>query len=89
MMLEISFLPSAMLPVTAVTVTSEVISVPELVMNCLLPLITHSPLSSRAVVRVPPASEPAPGSVSPKPANARPAIRSGSHLPFCSSVPNR
>jgi len=59
MMLEISFLPSAMLPVTAVTVTSEVISVPELVMNCLLPLITHSPLSSRAVVRVPPASEPA------------------------------
>ena len=69
-----------MVPVTAVTVTSYVMSVPELVMNCLLPLITHSPSSSRAVVRVAPASEPAPGSVSPKPASARPAVRSGSHL---------
>ena len=61
MIVEISFLPSAMFPVTAVTVTSEVMSVPELVMNCLLPLMIHSPSSSRAVVRVPPASEPAPG----------------------------
>ncbi len=86
---EISFLPFAPVPVTAVTVTSEVMSVPELVMNCLLPLITQSPLSSRAVVRVPPASEPAPGSVRPKPASARPAVRSGSHFCFCSSVPNR
>ncbi len=88
-MVEISNLASARLPVTAVTVTSEVMSVPELVMNCLLPLMIHSSLSRRAVVRVLPASEPAPGSVSPKPASARPAVRSGSHLSFCSSVPNR
>lgn len=89
MMVEISFLSAPTVPVTAVTVTSDVMSVPELVMNCLLPLITHSPSSSRAVVRVAPASEPAPGSVSPKPASARPAVKSGSHLRFCSSLPNR
>jgi hypothetical protein len=46
-------------------------SVPELVMNALLPLMTHWPSSSRAVVRVPPASLPAPGSVS----RTRPAPR--------------
>ena len=37
---EISFLPPVS-PVTAVTVTSLVMSVPELVMNCLEPLITQ------------------------------------------------
>jgi hypothetical protein len=47
--------------VMAVTVTTEVISVPALVMNCLAPSITHSEPSSRARVRVLPASEPAPG----------------------------
>ena len=47
-------------------------------MNCFEPLITHSPPSSRAVVRVAPASDPASGSVSPNPASARPASRSGS-----------
>ena len=41
------------LPVTAVMVTSLVIFEPELVMNCLVPLMTHSPSSSRAVVFVP------------------------------------
>ena len=56
-------------PVRAVTVTSEVISEPELVMNCLPPLITHSPSTSSALVLVAPASEPAPGSVRPKPAS--------------------
>ena len=81
--------PGDRAPVTAVTVTSEVMSVPELVMNCLAPLMIHSSPSCLAVVAVAPASEPAPGSVSPNPANARPAIRSGSHFCFCSSVPNR
>ncbi len=74
---------------TAVTVTNRVIVVPELVMNCFDPLMTHSPPSRRAVVRVAPASEPASGSVSPKPASAVPASRSGSSSLFCASVPKR
>ena len=37
-------------PVRAVTVTSEVISEPELVMNALAPLTTHSPSTSSALV---------------------------------------
>ena len=73
----------------AVTVTSEVMGVPELVMNTFSPLITHSSPSSSARVRVAPASEPASGSVRPKAPSARPATRSGSHRAFCSSVPNR
>ena len=59
---EISFLPPVS-PVTAVTVTSLVISVPELVMNCLLPLMTQCPSSRRAVVLVAPASVPPPDPV--------------------------
>ena len=47
-------------------------------MNCLEPLTTHSPSTSSARVLVAPASEPAPGSVRPNPASARPATRSGS-----------
>ena len=64
-------------------------SVPALVMNCLAPLITHSPSSSRARVRTLPASEPASGSVSPKAPSLRPAVSSGIQSCFCSSVPNR
>ena len=45
----------------AVTVTTEVISEPELVMNCLAPLTTHSPSTSSALVLVAPASEPGTG----------------------------
>ena len=92
-MVEISFLmlPSgrSSWPVTAVTVTSLVMSVPELVMNSLLPLMTHSPPPSLAVVLVPPASEPASGSVRPKPASALPEASSGSHSCFCASLPKR
>ncbi len=88
MIVEISLRPS-FCPVTAVTVTNRVIGVPEFVMNCLEPSITHSSPSSRAVVRVAPASLPASGSVSPNPARARPARRSGSSSRFCSSVPKR
>ena len=89
MIAEISFLPLSRVPVTAVAVTSLVMSVPEFVMNCFEPLMTHSPPSSFAVVFVPPASEPASGSVSPKPARPLPATRSGSYCCFCSSEPNR
>ena len=65
MIVEMLLPPSSRVPVTAVTVMTAVMSVPELVMNALVPLITHSSPSRRAVVSVPPASEPAPGSVSP------------------------
>jgi len=66
-------------------------SVPELVMKHLVPLITHSPVasSSRAVVRVPPASEPHSGSVSPNAPSISPEHSFGSQVRFCSSVPNR
>ena len=56
-------------PVSAVIVTQEVMSVPALVMKILEPLTTKEPSRSSAVVRVAPASEPAPGSVSPKAAS--------------------
>jgi hypothetical protein len=78
-------------PVSAVTVTRAVMSVPELVMNALLPLITHSLPSSLRTARVcvPPASEPNPGSVSPNAASASPEVSRGSQRRFCSSVPYR
>ena len=76
-------------PVAAVTVTPQVMSVPAFVMNIFEPSITHDPSSSRAVVLVAPASEPASGSVSPKAASLRPLARSGSHSRFCSSLPKR
>ena len=73
MIAEISFLPSSVVPVTAVTVTRPVMSVPELVMNALVPLMTHSLPSSdsRAVVVVPPASEPGAGLGQPERAEHR------------------
>jgi hypothetical protein len=89
MMAEISFRPSSCSPVTAVTVTRPVMSVPELVMKALVPSMTHSPPSSRAVVRRAPASEPLPGSVSPNAPRISPAQRPGSHCRFCASVPKR
>ena len=90
MIAEISRWPSApRSPVSAVIVTTEVMSVPELVMNAFEPLITHSSPSSLAVVRVAPASEPPPGSVRPNAPSLVPAASSGSHSRFCSSVPKR
>ena len=51
MIVEISFFPSSFWPVTAVTVTSEVMSVPELVMNCLEPVsYTHLTLPTNREV---------------------------------------
>ncbi len=81
-MLEISFLPSGAAPVTAVMVTTPLISVPGLVMKHLVPLITHSPSLSSALVLVLPASEPASGSVRPKAANISPRARGTSHSRF-------
>ena len=76
-------------PVTAVTVTWEVMRVPELVMNAFDPLISQSPPSCVAVVRVAPASEPPPASVRPNPPSAFPSASAGSHRCFCSSEPKR
>ena len=61
----ISASPLAVVPVRAVTM--YVPAWPALVMNRLPPSMTQQPSASsnRAVVRVPPASLPAPGSVSP------------------------
>ena len=89
MIVESSGRPSSRCPVTAVTVITEVIAVPELVMNCLLPLITQLPSTSSARVLVAEASDPASASVSPNAARARPASRSGSQRSFCSGVPKR
>ena len=79
--------PSSFCPVRAVTVTTEVMSVPLLVMKALAPLMTHSPPSSRALVRVAPASEPASGSVSPKRRERPPGDEVGQPRSFCSWVP--
>ena len=85
----ISFLPLPVVPVTAVTVTSRVSVVPELVMKALLPSMRHAPSWSTAVVRVPPASLPAPGSVRPKAPRAAPLASRGTHCSFCAWVPKR
>ena len=74
-------------PVRAVIVTQAEMSVPAFVMKIFAPSITHSPSSSRAVVRVAPESEPASGSVRPNAASRLPEARSGSHCRFCSSLP--
>ncbi len=55
-------------------------SVPAFVMKSFEPLTTHEPSRSSAVVRVAPASEPAPASVSPKAASFRPGGEVGKPL---------
>ena len=74
---------------TGRAVTIDVIDVPELVMNAFAPSMTHSPVavSSTALVRVPPASLPASGSVRPNAPRRRPATMSGSHRACCSALP--
>ena len=70
-------------------VTHAVMSVPALVMKIFEPLTTQEPSRSSARVRVAPASDPAPGSVSPKAASFSPVASCGSHSRFCSSLPKR
>ena len=53
----------------------------------LAPLSTQSPPSRRAKVVMPPGSDPAVGSVSPKQPIASPVAIAGSHSCFCSSEP--
>ena len=78
-------------PVSAVTVTIDVIGVPELVMNAFSPSITHSPAR---LVEAGPGARPAGvaagvGLGQPERRRAlRPAHRSGSQRSCCSGVPN-
>ncbi len=76
-------------PVQAVIVTHALMSVPALVMKIFEPLTSHRPSRSSALVRVAPASEPAPGSVRPNAASASPEASCGSHSCFCASLPYR
>ena len=59
------------------------------VMKIFSPSMTHSSPSSTALVVRLPASEPWPGSVSPKHPSRRPVAMPGSQRRFCSSVPWR
>ena len=89
MIAEISLPPSGRVPVIAVTVTSVVMSVPELVMNAFEPLITHSSPSRRAVVRVRARVRAAARLGQPERAQRLRRSAGQPALPFCSSVPNR
>ena len=82
-----SGLPFSRVPVLAMAVTPLVMLVPELVIHFLDPLTTHSPLSSFAVVRVPPASVPASSSVRPKAQRFSPVAHLERNFSFCSWVP--
>src|SRR5208282_6821899 len=85
----ISFLPRGSTPVTAAITTISFIRVPAFEMKHLLPLITQLSPTRSALVLVPPASEPADGSVRPKAPSASPRISGRSHLSRCASVPSR
>ncbi len=56
-------------------VTTKISPTPAWVMKILEPLMRHPPSSRTALVRVPDASEPAPGSVSPNPPRTLPWAR--------------
>jgi hypothetical protein len=56
--------------------------------HCLRPFNTYVSPSRRAVARIAAASEPASGSVSPKPAMTSPPASGASQCSFCSGVPS-
>ena len=75
--------------VRASSVTPNDMSVPALEMNVLRPLISQPPSRRSARVRMPRASEPASGSVSPNAPSARPSASGRSQRSRWASVPNR
>ena len=79
--------PSA--SVRANNVTPNDMSVPAFEMKVLRPLISQPPSRRSARVRIPRASEPASGSVSPNAPRARPSANGRSHRSRCASSPNR
>ena len=83
---EMPFLP-AVLSVTAST--TAVSAMPPFVMKFLEPFSTQWSPSRTAAVRVPPASDPEPGSVSPQQPSFSPRASGGSQRFFCSALPKR
>ena len=69
--------------------TTAVSAMPPLVMKFFDPFRTQWPPSLTAVVRMPPASEPEPGSVSPQQPTFSPRARGGRKRRFCSALPPR
>ena len=57
-------------------------------MNVFAPLITYSSPSRFAVVAMPAKSDPVPGSVIASAVIVSPLAQPGSHLAFCSGLPN-
>ena len=81
--------PSCRPPRSVTAITTAVSAMPPLVMKVLEPLSTQ--LGRRPAPRscaVPPASEPAPGSVSPQQPTFSPRASGGRKRRFCSSLPN-
>ena len=83
---EMPFLPAAR-SVTAMT--TAVSAIRPLVMKFFEPLSTQCRPSRTAVVRMPPASEPEPGSVRPQQPTFSPRASGGRKRRFCSSLPAR
>src|SRR5512143_2084819 len=83
---EIPFLPRER-SVTAITTAMS--AMPPLVMKFLEPFSTKWPPSRTAVVRIPPASEPEPGSVRPQQPTRSPLASGVRKRRFCSSLPAR
>ncbi len=77
--------PCGDVPVRAAT--TYVPAWPALVMNRFDPSMTQLSPSRRATVRVPLASDPAPGSVRPYPPSTRPLAIGGRKASRCSSLP--
>ena len=75
--------------VRASSVTPKDMSVPALEMNVLRPLMSQPPSRRSARVRMPRASEPASGSVSPNAPSARPSASGRSQRSRCWSFPKR
>ncbi len=75
--------------VRASSVTPNDMSVPALEMKVFRPLSNQPPSRRSARVRMPRASEPASGSVSPKAPSTRPSASGRSQRSRCSSSPKR
>ena len=75
--------------VRASSVTPNDMSVPALEMNVLDPLMSQPPSRRTARVRIPRASEPASGSVSPNAPSTRPSASGRSHRSRWASLPKR
>ena len=80
--------PLCFIALSVVAITMAACASCALVIHALVPLITHSLPSSTAVVLAAAASEPLPGSDSPKHPSFCPEANGVSHVCFCSSVPN-